>query len=702
MEIKEIMPGVKLCFNSEDSIMFGCPVEIIKYIIQSRHPFPDTIVLPDTTSYEGNLQTSTEFPLYYFLFVLGNYFKGKKLTIIADEDELKRNRDILRLTLLGPTKEEYLSIGKSDYFDGLYRESRELAIKDKAGNECTIDDFINFIPFKNYLAETDRFIVEHTGKDKYTLNKKPVELNFEGKQVPPYDLNSNNVPLYPGKFGIDILGGGSGFTPHLPTSGALLNYYSNYMLLDCVPYLEYSLSCRGVSRQQIKSIFLSHIHDDHCNIYPLLHFNNKIKFLATKEIYWMAMKKLSLATGYPIDSFYSYFDFVELIPYEKNEFYGMTIQPHYTVHSIPTTGATFRMKEQCDERSIVFIGDNKAVSDINKLVAKGVVNSKKAEYLHRLYTEHHDLILPDGGMGILHGDPRDSLKSTSDRVVFLHLENLPKEFDATFSTAKAGKRYNIIENIGHSLDAFLIKTIQIFQEHFPNISQEWLSAIMNSLTIENFNPDDIILKQNDPSKGVIFVILSGICSIKHHDGNELKEIALKESGEFIGEMSIVMQQTTRSASVIAKTPVTLGVIDEQLFYSFINAENRIEDMKKMWSVRRELEKHYPFNQLTDTVNDKIAKNAELLTINNTAVISTNENDEQYIYLIIEGEFIKLHHSSAAQQILLRSGDSTGYKPSPSKAPVEYKALTDGTVIKLSASVFNEICSITPKLKTLIE
>ena len=116
----------------------------------------------------------------------------------------------------------------------------------------------------------------------------------------------------PSQFGVTVLGGASGFIADKPCSGLILHYNSEHMLIDCVPYLEQALNARGISSTEIRSLFLTHIHDDHCNIFPLLRLSNKVRLIATKEIFWMAMMKLSLQTMMPIEDLSQMFHFIEV------------------------------------------------------------------------------------------------------------------------------------------------------------------------------------------------------------------------------------------------------------------------------------------------------------------------------------------------------------------------------------------------------
>lgn len=701
MPLLKLQPGVAIHQGEGPSVLFGCPPEIIKSLIIRKIEFPQVIVLPDTLFRGGILQNCTEFPLYYFLFVLGNIAKGKKLAIVGEKGVLDANRELLRLTLLGPTEGEYASLGGSPHFKTLYGEARYLSVKDKAGKEIPIDGFIDFIPFVRGEAaggaEGGHWAIRHLDHDLYAVGGTEVSLRDPGRQDPTYDLNTDFAPKTPQKFGVDILGGGSGFTPGKPSSAVLLNYNSDYMLIDCPPYLDHHLQARGIAREQLKSIFLTHIHDDHCNVFPLVEFNTKMKFLGTREIYWMTLKKLSLQTLHPLDEFASYFDFVELEPYKENDFYGIKIVPHYTVHSIPTVGATFSMNEKGKKHLIGFGGDNKALPEIAKMVELGVTPKDKADYLRELYRKRYDLLMVDGGMGILHGDPEDAMASESDRVVFMHLEKLPEKFDATFAMALPGKRYVIAESKN---DAYLIKTMEIFHRNFPGISQEWIAALMNNLHIVQLNSGDIVMKQGEARKGSIYLILSGSCCVLYHDGERLKEIAVKEAGEFIGEMAVIKREKSRSASVVAKTPVILGGVDEDIYYAFLKAEKRLAAIEAMWEARKAIESLPPFSGFNDLVNERLARAGRIVTVEEGGEHSLEDGREAAI--VLSGGFEALVAGKAVDTLL--PGSLSGDVPALPEAlrRPSLVAKSRGSLLVLKAPDLAAILERTPVLQFAIE
>jgi len=697
MRIINIIPGVKVYKEENFSILFGCPPEIIKYFILRKIPFPDYVVIPDTLHYRGVLQNATEFVLYYHLFVLQNFFKGKKLNILGEPRHANNNRELLRLSLLGPTRAEYEALdpdGSNPYYEDLYRESRALSLKDKSGNELSIDSFVNFFSFKDGALETEHFKLTHSDKNIYEINGNTIDVNFSQEQIPPYDLKPDFVPQTPSKFGIDVLGGASGFSPGNPCSGLILNFNSEYMLVDCPPYLEYSLTARGISRNQIKSIFLSHIHDDHCNLFPLVLFHERVKFLCSREIFWMACKKLSLMTMHATEEFYSYFDFVELEPYRENEFYGIGITPHYTVHSIPTIGATFTMNCDGHNRSIVFVGDNKSLVEIKKMVKAGNVKKEKYENLYRLYHDRFDFFVVDGGMGILHGDPKDSLESKSDRVIFLHLEKLPDEFNTTFTTATHGKRFIIKEGTD---EGYLIKSLHILNHHYPGISEEWQNTLLNNITLIKYNAGDVIIKQGDMSSAKTYIILSGNTHIIYHDGKESRQIASNKAGDLIGEMAIVYNLNERSASIVAVTPVTLGLLDEKVLYSFLVAENRIESIKEMLETRKILERNFRNFGLSVIVNQQLAWKGKRIRFKKDHVVIEQGKLGRNFYLILSGKFSVIRDGEEIAQLAVRDifGELGSLGDQARNATI--KTLEEGEALWFDKDDIIQIIKSTPSL-----
>ena len=120
------------------------------------------------------------------------------------------------------------------------------------------------------------------------------------------------------KLGVEVLGGAPGLRPQ-PSCGLALCFNGRYLLIDAIPYLSHHLR-PGISWNQVQALFLSHIHDDHCNLISFLLYNRRIRVLTTPLIYRMMLRKLSLTLDRPEESLQEYFIFIPLTPGWKRTF----------------------------------------------------------------------------------------------------------------------------------------------------------------------------------------------------------------------------------------------------------------------------------------------------------------------------------------------------------------------------------------------
>lgn len=465
--------------------------------------------------------------------------------------------------------------------------SNELALKDQYGEIIPVADFFNLIPFRDGVARIGQQTIHHIDQDVFDVSNggatTRIDLNEDTGIEPPYSVQPDYVPCGLVKMGIEVLGGASGFTPTEACTGLALCYNGEYILIDAIPFLDQHLFARGISKNQVAAVFLTHLHDDHSSLFPLMLMPHKIDLITTREIFHMAMEKLSCGIGWSLESVTEHFHLVEVRLGEKLNYFGLGIEAHVTVHSIPTIGASFSTINKGINREICVIGDNHSMSAITDMTNRGLIRESTTRNLNRLYTDRFSLLVADGGAGAIHGDPADAIQSASDRVVFVHVEELANEFNTTFSLATSVKRYTILEGdsaiytsqINNYLTSWLGRS-------FPN---PWMRSLLAEEEIRRYNADDVILVQDTNTKGYVYLILTGYCGVVRHDGLQLHNEAELQAGDILGEMAVITGAGTRNASVIAKSPVTLCVFSEETFKSFIVAEGFQERLLQQWSLR---------------------------------------------------------------------------------------------------------------------
>jgi len=628
--------GSRVVRDDDGVILFGQPPEVLKGILVSDIDTFDTLVLTDVKEKDGSLLNNLEFPIYFFLFVINGLAKGERLNLVGEQIDISQALRLLRFTLFGPTQQELDDWGTEE---ALKKEwlgvSEAIALKDKNQKTIPLEDFFNLCPFVDGEAKAGELTVRHLGTDNYQVenNAKNVNVNLnQDHQVQPcYEVMPDYVPGGLVKLGLEILGGASGFTPNEPCTGLALCYNGDYILIDSIPFLDQHLFARGISKNQVSAVFLTHLHDDHCAMFPLMLMPHKVDVITTVEIFNMAMEKLACSIGWEASVIAEHFKLVEIKPGEETNYFGLNILPHVTVHSIPTIGATFSTIHKGYTRQLCIVGDNHTMTTIKELNAQGFVRDETVENLDRLYTERFSLLVADGGAGAIHGDPADALRSDADRVVFVHVEHLPNEFDTTFSLASSGKRYTVIDSdpsiytsqVNHYLTHWL-------GDPFPN---RWMRSLLAEEEIRRYNADDVIIVQDAETRGFVYLILTGYCDVVLHDGKQFHTVAALQAGDIIGEMAIISGIGTRNASVVARTPVTVCVFAEETFAAFIETEGFRDKLLSRWALRPIIKNLPQFHEMTSTVLEKVGSIARLEYLDKG---DARRFDESAWYILCEG------------------------------------------------------------------
>lgn len=104
---------------------------------------------------------------------------------------------------------------------------------------------------------------------------------------------------------------------------------------------------------------------------------------------------------------------------------------------------------------------------------------------------------------------------------------------------------------------------------FSSMDKKSLKTLAESCSRQTFEKEEIIVKQGDPGDS-LFIIVSGKARItKKMADDVILEVALAESGDVIGEIS-VLDSAPRSASVIATQETTCLVLDNQDFMPMLH------------------------------------------------------------------------------------------------------------------------------------
>ena len=682
--------GSRLVTAGDQTLVFGQPPEVLKGMKRCGQEHFTGLVLIDTRERDGSLMNHVEFLLYHFLFNLDGHASGEKIALIGEHQTIQQLKRLLKITLLGPDSSQLEQWGIEPE---LAREwlavSERSALRGSNGQRLAVDDLFKDYPFEAGSVVLGPLRIEHTGVDQYRITHQGETLELDLGQdlriTPSYEMLKDHSTSELSKFSLEVLGGASGFSPNEPCTGLALGHNGEYLLIDSIPFLDEHLIARGISKNQISACFLTHIHDDHCALFPLMQSTHPIEIITHRTIFEMAIEKLALSLGWKESVIREHFIHVEIQPGQLLNHFGLIIQAHYTVHSIPTIGATFSVREGTNVRKICVVGDNHSLAQVRELSDAGLVRPSTLDDISRLYQAPYELLIADGGAGALHGDPGEFITSPADRIVFVHIDELPPEFLATFSVARAGKRFTLIEG---DLSLYSMLTFNYLKLWIGDRAPDrWLRSLVANSEVLRYNLDDVILVQGQESKNYVYLILTGYCEVIHHDGKQLNSVATLQAGDLLGEMAVLTDLGVRNASIVAKTPVAICRLSEDTFTALADNEVFRAELRNRWTLRPLIKSLPQFAAVNSTVVEKIAAIAKLKIM---AVGETMTLTENVMLLKLEGD---IESSDSA----LTTAQALGFHPFQTALCGDIQATTPSKFLAIERDAFETMRLTCPQL-----
>ena len=332
---KTILQGSKLYTTSINAVLFGCPTEILKFLLFQKQALPSIIVIPDTLGKNFTSQISVEFLIYHFLFVQKALARGIKLKIFAPQAYLKFIKDLIRVTLLGLKKEEIEKIDsllglkeKTDLkkLEQILKENQYFALKRHDNSILQIEDFIKFLPLdigetvntEENVQSGNNIVIEHFGKNQYNITHKQTsyvcDINFDEPQEPCYPIN--HAPLLPEEtdsdsdiFSLRVLGASEGFDPLAPANGYLMRVKGKWILWDCPGYTETHLNQLGLKLEDMSAIFISHVHEDHLDVMQIIRKDKPTEIYTVPAVFHCIVLKAVAVLNCSYDEAKKYFNY---------------------------------------------------------------------------------------------------------------------------------------------------------------------------------------------------------------------------------------------------------------------------------------------------------------------------------------------------------------------------------------------------------
>lgn len=472
---KEVLPGAKIYATPLNAILFGCPIEILKFILIQKQSLPSTLVIPDTTIKNNTSQASIEFLIYHFLFIQKGLARNIKMKIYCPSMYIEKIINLLRVTLLGPTKEEIINLKsllnlqeEIDLIEmkQIAKECEYFAIKTKEGRILQIEDIVQFISFD--IGETrtieegeqkSNFItISHFSKNNYEINFKDksykCDLSFDDIQKPIYNITQKPIQeeektLSSDYFSLRVLGSSEGFDPTNSANGYLFYANGKWILWDCPGYTSVQLKLLNLEMEYIDAIFISHVHEDHLDIAEIICRTKKLSIYTTAEIFHCILIKAMAIANCSYEEAKEIFDFHIIHPQKQFDLFGLKVEIFHSVHSIPAIGVKMiNIKKNGTKSTFWLSGDHASHSKIEELEENGAISKERSDFLVKNF--HHpecNVNFIDAGKGIVHGDEADfidcKLKSNS-RIYFMHTRNIMTVLPQNMNLLKQGD-YIVIE-----------------------------------------------------------------------------------------------------------------------------------------------------------------------------------------------------------------------------------------------------------------
>jgi len=192
-------------------------------------------------------------------------------------------------------------------------------------------------------------------------------------------------------------------------------------------------------------------------------------------------------------------------------------------------------------------------------------------------------------------NPQEVISNLQDSSI------LPQEL-TSYSPLPTSKTLSISKKIKKSLQGETLKDLLPKISYFQNCTKEQIRQLIEDGYRQFFPPNTVICHEGDPGNS-FYVILSGTVEI--FSEKLKKHIAKRESGEFIGEMALLMG-IPRSASIRTLEDTTLFVVDR-------------DNLQKLLSI-------YP--QLAEQISIELANRRE--SLENMGILPEKIDSEQTV------------------------------------------------------------------------
>ncbi len=621
-------------------ILCGSPADTAKHL--SRRGFiqtittenityesgPNVILLSDMMIQSGEFSNLAEFPVLQMLYRQGMIIPnhpnntGIKPMLIGSQEQVESQLEYIYRGNYGLTSVQELESCGLD--KEKIKELMAIKLKFAFGKIKKSDELLDYkIVTRDNVEIRDGAFIKRLDSNVFEISyedeKVLIDLNLKKDQSykPPYTLGYYDIKR--GYFSVIHSGSGDGWDVDNPCMASIVMYDGKIYIIDAGPNVLYALAALGIGIEEVEGIFHTHAHDDHfAGISSLIRSDHKIKYFASAPVRLSTVKKLSALLKMREESFYDFFEIIDLKLDVWNDIDGLEVMPIMSPHPIETNLFYFRVYGGDGYRSYCHLADTVSFAVLSKMIKKEPeeqgITQEVFDRVKSSYLRHANIKKIDCGGGMIHGTILDFEKDESDRLIIAHTA-----IDATDKekTIGSGAPFGTVDAILQNHTDYLhTAAYNLFKLYFPGMVRKDMSALLNN-DIVSINPESIIIREGEDCQHVYF-ILTGIGEIIHAGKHFQSRIT---SGTLIGDFFATEKKsigTYRAVSFMKALKIS-----SKLFLKFLQRNNLHNKFLLLEDMRVYLEQSWLFGEsLSFLTQTNIAR---------SITIETLKQDETYIY-----------------------------------------------------------------------
>ncbi|MEB3188485.1 MAG: cyclic nucleotide-binding domain-containing protein [bacterium] len=643
------LPGACLVVAGSRRILFGTFPEVHQHLMQRGLGWPDTLVFTDAIVRDRLPQMVPEFLFFGHVFFNQNFdwvnrCVKQPLTFVGTERQVSRASTIMDISFLGLTSDVRGYGLEPERAAMLERECDYFALKDARNEVIPTSAFLDLRSWDEDDSLTlDDVQIVRTGLLTYTISHGEQVLALDlrecEQQGPTWHLPEIRTLVPNPQNTLRILGSAGAFQHVAPSTSYLLTVHGDHYLIDTSPYVHRTLAHLGIAIEQVRGIFISHVHDDHTgDILAFAGAKRRLTLYTTREVRAGLVHKLAALLDVPVAEAERRFDFQEIVPGVPMHLGGARLDFHDACHAVPCVGMSVTLGGD----TVVITSDTAGHRQLLDMHQRGLISDARLAMLEALLQGQQ--VIVDAGEAIIHGYIEDFLHlADPSNLVLAHRHTLPEQYREAFRLAHPLQTFEFGRQDESALDAVAIG--RALQSWGVRDLWAWTSEFAAHRTVHTPEPGEAILREGDHTQDApyFYVITHGECEVTR-DGQALTRL---RSGDLFGEWGFFCDGRKRIASVRTSTPSRILALPGATLLTMVQEEDRLADaageerlsdrLRRLWEHRAIVERTPMFAGLdVDTLNRVSLRVTRVEVPAEEVIVQEGQQDDAACYVVLQG------------------------------------------------------------------